>query len=418
MRRRLLRAARSTLAGLGLALVLAGCAAAPVRQPLPARQATPITAAGVPESRYWADETPRSFERWRAMSEAELRERYGGILDRPHAYLLLSGGGGDGAFGAGLLAGWTAHGTRPEFQYVTGISTGALIAPFAFLGPAYDERLRELYTTLRTRDLVRQRNIFKILTGNSAFDTTPLRRLLEKNLGEAEIAAIGREGQRGRSLLIGTTHLDASRPVIWDITRIAAAGTPAARKLIYDVILASISIPGAFPPVLIDVEMGGRRYDELHVDGGVTAQLFFGPDGLDWKQVASTLRVQGQPQIYIVRNSRLKDRWTAVDPRLVPIMSRTIATLIRNQGIGDLARIYIAAQRAGLGFNLASVPTDFDRQPAELFDPAYMRALYERGYALARDGYPWIRECGRRARAAWITSAWRGSRRGRRLLPR
>jgi hypothetical protein len=394
MRLHRMRATRSTLGGFALGLLLAGCATVPVRQPLPARVAGVVTTAGVAESRYWADQTPQSFARWKTLTEAQLRERYGGIMDRPHAYLLLSGGGGDGAFGAGLLAGWTAHGTRPEFQYVTGISTGALIAPFAFLGSAYDDRLRTLYTTLSTKDLVRQRNIFEIVTGNSAFDTTPLRRLLEQQLGEAEIAAIGREGRRGRSLLIGTTHLDASRPVIWDITRIAAAGTPAARKLIYDVILASVSIPGAFPPVLIDVEADGRRYDELHVDGGVSAQLFFGPDGLDWREVASALRVQGQPQIYIIRNSRLTDGWTAVDPRLLPIMTRTIATLLRNQGIGDLARIYIAARRAGLGFNLARVPADFDREPAELFDPRYMRALYERGFDIARDGYPWVRESG------------------------
>lgn len=388
------RAVRSGLAALAFGLLLAGCAVVPVRQPLPANVEGSVTAAGIPDARYWGDEAPESFARLQTTSEAQLRERYGGVMDRPHAYLLLSGGGGDGAFGAGLLAGWTARGTRPEFQYVTGISTGALIAPFAFLGPAYDGLLRELYTTLSTRDLVRQLNIFKFLTGNSAFDTTPLRRLLEKHLGEAEIAAIAREGRRGRSLLIGTTHLDASRPVIWDITRIAAVGTPQARRLIHDVILGSIAIPGAFPPMLINVEANGRRYDELHVDGGVTAQLFFGPEGLDWKAVRSTLRVQGQPQIYIIRNSRLSDRWTPVSPRLVPIMTRSIASLTRNQGIGDLARIFIAAQRADLGFNLARVPADFDQEPNELFDPVYMRALYERGFNLARDGDPWRRESG------------------------
>lgn len=394
MRRHPGRAVRSGFSALALGLVLAGCAAVPVRQPLPAKVDGAVTAAGIPDSRYWGDEAPQSFTRLQTMPEAQLRERYGGVMDRPHAYLLLSGGGGDGAFGAGLLAGWAARGTRPEFQYVTGISTGALIAPFAFLGPAYDGLLRELYTTLSTRDLVRQRNIFKFLTGHSAFDTTPLRRLLEKNLGDTEIAAIAREGKRGRSLLIGTTHLDASRPVIWDITRIAGVGTPEARRLIHDVILASIAIPGAFPPVLINVESNGRRYDELHVDGGVSAQLFFGPEGLDWKAVRSTLRVQGQPQIYIIRNSRLSDRWEAVSPRLVPIMTRSIASLTRNQGIGDLARIFIAAQRADLGFNLARVPADFDQEPDELFDPAYMSALYERGYKLARDGDPWRRETG------------------------
>jgi hypothetical protein len=237
---------------------------------------------------------------------------------------------------------------------------------------------------------VRKRGVLETLTGDSAFDTAPLRRIVERYVGDVEVAAIARESARGRSLLIGTTNLDAARPVIWDLTRIAASGAPGAKRLIHDVILASASIPGAFPPVLIDVEVDGRRYDEMHVDGGATAQLFLGPDGLDWRRIAERLRVQGQPQLYVIRNSRLQERWQNVPPQLGPIVSRTISSLIRTQGIGDIARIYYAAERGGLGFNLARVPVDFDVEPAELFDPVYMRALFERARQMARNGYPWI----------------------------
>jgi hypothetical protein len=385
------RKALAPLIGVMAALILAGCAAAPpARRPLPPDLAAVATVAGIEDARYWADRPPASFNDWLHLSEEGLRDRFSGIMDRPHAYLLLSGGGGDGAFGAGLLVGWSANGTRPEFQIVTGISTGALIAPFAFLGAAYDSRLRELYTRLATKDLVTPRPIMQLLTGDSAFDTAPLRKLLQRYIGDAEVAAIAAEGRRGRSLLIGTTNLDSARGVIWDLTKIAASGAPGAAQTIRDIVLASASIPGAFPPVLLDVQANGRHYDEMHVDGGVTSQVFLGPEGLDWSQVAEHLHVQGPPQIYIIRNSRLVEQWDAVEPRLGPIVSRTISSLIRTQGIGDLARIYIAAEHSGLGFNLARVPSDFSKRPSEMFDPAYMRELFERGFALARNGYPWV----------------------------
>ncbi len=174
--------------------------------------------------------------------------------------------------------------------------------------------MRELYTSFGSDDLVRRRGLFEVLRGDSAFSTEPLARLLERYLGDAEIAAITVEGRKGRSLLIGTTNLDAARPVIWDITRIAMSGMPDAKRLIHDVVRASTAIPGAFPPVLFKVEANGVRYDEMHVDGGVTSQLFLGPTGLEWRRIAERLRVEGPPQLYMIRNSKLSPRWEAVSP--------------------------------------------------------------------------------------------------------
>ena len=390
--RRPVRDVHRFIAAAAAALVLAGCASAPLRAPLPQAMAGHAEVPGIPMARYWADQVPPGFREWLDLPEDALVARFGGIMDRPHHYLLVSGGGDDGAFGAGLLVGWTSTGRRPEFQIVTGISTGAIIAPFAFLGPAYDPTLRELYTSFGSDDLVRRRGLFEVLGGDSAFSTEPFARLLERYLGDAEIAAIAAEGRKGRSLLIGTTNLDAARPVIWDITRIAMSGAPGAKRLVHDIIRASTAIPGAFPPVLIEVEAKGARYDEMHVDGGVTSQLFLGPTGLEWRLVTERLRVDGSPQLYLIRNSRLAPRWESVPPRVAPIVSRTISSLIRTQGIGDLAQIYLTAERAGMGFNLARVPADFDLEPKELFDPEYMKALFERGVAAGRDESSWIRQ--------------------------
>lgn len=370
---------------------LQGCVSVRERpSPLPEALAVTAQIPGIPRARYWGDIPPRGFAEWLALPQDKLEERYGGIMHRSHEYLLISGGGSDGAFGAGLLVGWTATGRRPDFEMVTGISTGALIAPFAFLGPAYDDRLREVYTRFSTGDLVRRRGLLEILRADAAVDTSPLRQLIGRYIDDVVVAAIAEEGKKGRSLLIGTTNLDAARPVIWDITAIAASGQPGSTDLIRDVVLASASIPGAFPPVLLEVESGGRLYTEMHVDGGVTAQLFLGPASLDWRRVQERLDVQGSPTLYLLRNARLGSDWETIDTRLTQIVTRTISTLIRNQGIGDLARIYIDATRNGLAFKLARIPNAFEEDQKEIFDREYMQRLFQLGYELGSIGYEWI----------------------------
>jgi hypothetical protein len=373
-----------------LTAALQGCGTTPMRgEPLPKELSTLAEVPGIPEARRWGDERPEGLDAWLTLPEQELRARYQGVMNRPHNYLVISGGGSDGAFGAGLLSGWTEQGTRPEFQIVTGISTGALMAPFAFLGPQYDTVLKKIYTSYSTTDLIKPRGIWQIARSDAAVSVAPLRRLIATHVNRDVIEAIAAEGRKGRSLLIGTTHLDAGRPMVWDITRIANSRAPGASELIHDIILASASIPGAFPPVLIEVEANGRRYDEMHVDGGVTGQLFFGSKGIDWNRVLQRLRVQGRPELYVIRNARLDEPWDSVKPRLIPIVSRTVSSLIRSQGIGDLAKIYILAKEQRFGFNLSYVPDDFALEAAEPFDPDYMRALFDLGFESALTGQPW-----------------------------
>ena len=326
------------------------------------------------------------------LTPEEIRAGFPALYGQPHNYLAISGGGANGAFGAGLLVGWSTTGKRPVFQMVTGISTGALIAPFAFLGSDYDHVLKEVYTTISTKDIVEKRPLLSLLTGDAAADTTPLQGLLKKYVNNEVIAAIGVEHRRGRGLYVGTTDLDYMRPMIWDIGAIAASGQPGAAKLVRKILLASASIPGAMPPVRIDVMVNGKTYDEMHVDGGTAAQVFVYPSSTDWSQVLKLLDVQGETTAYVIRNSRFKTSYKVVEPKVTPIAGRSISSLIRTQGIGDLYMIYMLTQRDGIDYQLAYIPDEFERQAEEPFDMDYMNELYELGYQMAVKGYPWIDE--------------------------
>jgi len=374
-----------------LSVLLAGCGTAATRNQVPEQYSETTEIPGIPRARFWGDAAPPWIEDWEKMSEDNARQEFPGVYGQAHNYLAISGGGANGAFGAGLLNGWTDAGTRPEFTLVTGISTGSLIAPFAFLGSKYDKILKEVYTGYSTDDLVKGRPWLSILKSDSIGDTAPLREKIAEYVTAEVIREIAAEHRKGRALYIGTVNLDLSRPVIWDIGIIADSGQPGALDLIRDIILASASIPAVFPPVYIQVEASGKTYDEMHVDGGTATQVFLYPLGVDWKLVLNKLAVPGRPHVYVIRNSKLHPGWEKMEPRLIPVVIRSMESLIRTQGIGDMYRMYLGAKRDNLDYNLAYIPYDFNVKATEVFDPVYMNALYEWGYELARQGYPWSR---------------------------
>jgi len=307
----------------------------------------------------------------------------------PAIALAISGGGDNGAFGAGLLNGWTAAGDRPEFKLVTGISTGALIAPFAFLGPEYDDTLKEVYTNISAEDIAKPRNVLSAIFSDAMADNAPLWRLLEKHITRELLDAIAAEYHtKGRLLLVGTTNLDAQEPVIWNMTRISASRDPKALELFRTILVASAAIPGAFPPVLIDVTVEGQNYQEMHVDGGATAQVFVYPPSIHIKEVMAATHKR-ERKVYIIRNSRLDPEWSQVERKTMSIAGRAISSLIQTQGVGDLDRIYLIAKRDGADFNLAFIPATFDAPHEEEFDTEYMRQLFALGYELAAEGCPW-----------------------------
>lgn len=374
--------------------LVAGCAT-PTRLPAVPRGMTLQAQTVVPEARFFPDrndpglltEARKSFDReaaWRAS------QRLTGPLP-PAAFLSISGGGGDGAFGAGLLKGWSESGTRPEFRLVTGVSTGALIAPFAFLGPKYDAVLRQTYTEVTDKDIFKRRRFTAALWSDGMADTSPLGKLVAKYMDREVLDAIAVEYNKGRLLLIGTTDLDSREPVIWNMGAIAASKDPGALELFHQIIRASASIPAAFQPMMIDVTVGETRYQEMHVDGGATQQVFMYPPNLHLNTAAAALGVERERKVYIIRNSRLDADWASVDRRTLTIANRAVSSLIQTQGAGDLIRMYLTATRDKVDYNLAYIPSDFNVPKKSEFDENYMRALFERARKMALGGYPWAK---------------------------
>jgi predicted acylesterase/phospholipase RssA len=348
---------------------------------------------GMPGVRYWqagdmdrmTEEGLKSYEQQVAAWKAAGNK---GPMP-PANFLAISGGGENGAFGAGLLNGWTETGSRPVFNLVTGISTGALTAPFAFLGSAYDQQLKEVYTTISAKDVLEERSIFAAIWNDAMADNAPLQNLVAGYVNEDMLAAIAAEHKKGRNLLIGTTNLDARRGVIWDIGKIAEHGGPEALELVRKILIASAAIPGAFPPTMIDVEANGKQYQEMHVDGGASAQVFVYPARLHLAELSEEYGVERERHVYIIRNGRLDPDWADTERQTLTIAGRAVSSLIQNQGNGDLYRIYAITQRDKVDFNLAFIPEAFDVPLPEPFDQHYMTELYNLGYEMGKAGYKW-----------------------------
>jgi predicted acylesterase/phospholipase RssA len=335
----------------------------PPRTPFTAADDAVAAIAGMPDARFWADSVP-DFEK--------------ALPPQPGPWLILSTGGSDGAFGAGLLNGLSAAGNRPDYAVVTGVSTGALMAPFAFAGPKYDEALKDAYTKITAAD------IFEVgSTGESFIDSWPLKELIAKQITPQLLADIAAAYQAGRRLFVVTTDLDAQRSVVWNMGAIAAhaadkTGGDAALNLFRTVLLASGSIPGAFPPVLIDVEGNGKHFAEMHVDGGVGGQFFVAPPAM----LASTSTdLIPASQLYIVVNSALQPDFQVVDRSTPIILSQAVGMAVQVDLRLMLDRTFVAAKNAGVGFNAATIPADFNAPSRGPFDPNYMKALFDVGFA-------------------------------------
>jgi hypothetical protein len=351
--------------------------------------ATPVGYKGI---RYWGDAELKKLNEVSAVRLEQVREAHrkdpSVPLERAY-YLAISGGGGDGAYGAGLLAGWTLSGTRPQFEIVTGISTGALTAPYAFLGPNYDGRLKEIYTTISEKDVLRSSGPLGALFGASLTDNSPLKALVAKHVTADLVDLIGAENAKGRKLLVGTTNLDAQRPVVWDMTAIAASGNPDRVQLFRDVLVASAAIPGVFPPQLIRVQADGKSYEELHVDGGTTTQAFLLSGENSLKDVDKALNFPRKRSLYVIINGTFAPQAEKTETKTLAIAARSISTLIKNQSIGDVFKMYAQAVRDGVDFNLASIPADFQDKGKGEFDQAHMRKLYDLGYQKGQGPGAW-----------------------------
>jgi hypothetical protein len=378
----------------GLAVLLAGCAT-PVRgTAVPMDRTTQASVLGVPNERFFPLYGTAPLEAEFAAAADRLRRAQGLASNAPlpEVHLLaVSGGGENGAFGAGLLCGWSDNGTRPVFELVTGVSTGALTAPFAYLGSSYDPQLRAVYTELTPTNVLVKRYFTAALFDDAMADNSPLFKTISGYLNETMLAALAQGYDEGRLLLIGTTDLDAQQPVMWNVGAIAKSGHPRALDTIRRILLASAAIPGAFPPTMFDVTLDGTSYQEMHVDGGAFAQAFLYPAGLTrQRRVRMTNGQVVVPAVaYVIRNGRLDPEWATTERSTLGIAGRAIATMIAASGLNDVLRMYNTTQRDGIGFNLAYIGTDFTQKLPEPFDQGYMRALFDYGYQRARRGYDW-----------------------------
>jgi len=334
----------------------------PPREPFTAAEDQVATISGMPDARFWAD------------SETDYRKA---LPPQPGPWLILSSGGADGAFGAGLLNGLTAAGKRPDYAVVTGVSTGALMAPFAFAGSRYDAALRKAYTEVTAADVFEA----GASTGESFVNSWPLRDFIAKQVTPALLDNVAAAHRAGRRLFVVTSNLDAERSVVWNMGAIAAHGGDNALKLFRAVLLASASVPGGFPPVLIDVEANGKHFQEMHVDGGLGGQFFVAPAALMTATSDYRLPVT---QLYIVVNTGLQPSFKVVDRFAPTILTQAIGMAVPVDTRLMLSLSYAVAKRSDVAFNVASIPKSFNTPSKGPFDPDYMKALFETGYEQGR----------------------------------
>ncbi|MGI9504150.1 MAG: patatin-like phospholipase family protein, partial [Geminicoccaceae bacterium] len=278
---------------------------------------------------------------------------------------------------------------RPMFEGVTGVSTGAMAAPFAFLGADYDEVLTEIYSSVGRDDIYRPEAVSGLLYGSALSNTQPLKRLVDAYVTLELIDAIAEQSRRGRSLSIVTTHFDALRPVIWDIGAIANNRGEAALSLIRQIILASAAVPILFPPVPIEFQADGKTFTELHVDGGLSHQAFVYPAQIDVKGLNDLLGLNFRRQAFVILNSNANGVYEPAPVELAGIAQRSLKTLLRNQARGDIERIYYLAERDDVDFNVVSIPNSFRANRSLQFDTKYMQELLKLGYEIGRKGDFW-----------------------------
>lgn len=301
--------------------------------------------------------------------------------------LALSGGGSGGAYGAGVLVGLSEAGARPRYEIVTGVSTGALIAPFAYLGSDWDDRLEEAFSGGASEELLVSRGL-GALFGTSAFRGAPLRNLVTRFVSDEMLAAIARERATGRVLLVATTNLDRQETVFWDMGAIAQHGGPEARDLFTDVLVASASVPGVFPPVMINVHDGGDAFQEMHVDGGASTPFFLAPD------VSIVLNLTPEAlrgaNLYVISNNQPDGPSRTTPMSALAVADRSFESVMAHMTRMALAQTNDLAQRNAMSFHFTAIPAGYPWRGSRSFERQEMSALFAYGRRCALAGRVWI----------------------------
>jgi len=320
----------------------------------------------------------------------------------PYRALTLSGGGSRGAYGAGVLSGWTKRGDRPQFEVVTGISTGALMATHAFLGSEFDDDLAIFKVITNGQVFIEHGKIATLvsaLRSPSAFDTAPLRETLLSIISDETLDLVAAEHRKGRRLFIGSTNLDANVFTIWDMGVIAESDRPDRLKHYIDIVMASAAFPIAFPPIYIEVEGEAGTYTQMHGDGGIReTAFFFDYDSMeDFRhelEAAGFTDSDFDYQLYLLINGPIAlpgiKTYKPVEGRIAAIADATITSLMIKVTQGSVYRLWVLAMAHGADFHLSFVPPDYVFSTGSLnFDPVEGAALFELGYQQALDGTAW-----------------------------
>jgi hypothetical protein len=361
------------------ALALVGCALPRREAPSTLTSATPVD---FPADVRFLSTDRASVER---KSTAALQRLRSSSKDGMVRALALSGGGAGGAFGAGALIGLSRRHERPQYDVVTGVSAGALIAPFAFLGSDWDSQLTEAFTSGRG-ERMSVRGLLALPLGTSR-RSAALKALVDHYVTADLINAIAREADSGRLLWVATTDLDKEETVIWDLGAIAMRGGEPARKLFRDVLVASASIPGVFEPVLIHVQQGNRLYDEMHVDGNASTSLFIAPVAAYFALLDR--RSLDGARVYVLINGQTIDAPATTPFKLGPVVARTFSVALKHMSRAQVVAIDQFAEKYGMSVQSTYLPLDYPTYSPADFRASTMRPLFEYGARCAQSGRLW-----------------------------
>jgi len=368
----------SLLVGIWITCSLVDCSSLP-RVPFTRAQQDVARIPGISDARIWADD-PTALARTAPFSEGQHKPTSIDVL-------ALSGGGAEGAFGAGLLIGWTEAGNRPEFSIISGTSSGALIAPFAFLGASHDPTLRELFTSGIAERLLRVDGLNAIF-GSGVFKTEPLKLLVAHYIDENLLNLVAAQHRRGRRLFIVTTNIDAQRTAVWNMGAIAASDYSGRLQLFRDILVASASAPGLFAPAYIEVQAGNTLFQEMHVDGAVTSNVLAVPESVLMQKVAFS--DTAKPKLYIIVNGKITPDFAVIGDGTLSIVARSFYSTVKANTRNTLIATYDFARRNGWQFRLAAIQPDYPMTSTTFnFDTDYMRGLFNLGFSMGRTGQQW-----------------------------
>ncbi|OCH37629.1 patatin-like phospholipase family protein [Vibrio cyclitrophicus] len=308
--------------------------------------------------------------------------------------LALSGGGANGAFGAGILIGLEESGQLKDYSIVTGISAGALMAPFVFIGGNAFSKMKEVMLNINDKSVLGKKNFLNTVFKDAFTDGEHLYQFIAEAFPEPMIEQIATQHRSGKRLFIGTTHFDSGELVIWNVGAIANSEMPNKSELIYKVLAASASIPGVFPPQFINVEHEGVIFEELHVDGGLATQVFFNPSNFDYQQISDSLGLETSPQLDIIRNGSLKAPYHSLRDKGLDLVAKSVSSLTLAQTRGDLYRMKYICEINNIDMQFTYMEQDFSyaKRTKDMFDEHYLLTIYKYGYHKATRGKPWVTE--------------------------